>query len=155
MCLAYADLIRVPICVYSACILFVCWGKQQDFMEQTHFAHKHLELPKASGMTFGLRFMWVRQQLHFIPSVSPSSEEIRIVPFPSSIWTSGATILNFSFTIWKDNNFRCWPDKSKHHQQKQKPYPTLTQKWPCQITFQHRHHFTQEWHSQQLWSLSY
>lgn len=35
----------------------------------------------------------------YIPSVSPSSEEIRIVPFPSSICTSGATIANFSFSI--------------------------------------------------------
>ena len=42
-----------------------------------------------------------------IPSVSPSSEDIRIVPFPSSIWTSGATIANFSFTIYKEKNSKC------------------------------------------------
>lgn len=41
-----------------------------------------------------------------IPSVSPSSEDIRIVPFPSSIWTSGATIANFSFTIYEKKRFK-------------------------------------------------
>lgn len=50
-----------------------------------------------------------------IPSVSPSSEDIRIVPFPSSIWTSGATIANFSFTIYKEKRFKILIYIAKNH----------------------------------------
>lgn len=71
------------------------------------------------SVDFRMIICWIRAKMFFgynavlislpkvtvhIPSVSPSSEEIRIVPFPSSICTSGATIANFSFTIWKDKN---------------------------------------------------
>lgn len=56
-----------------------------------------------------------------IPSVSPSSDDIRIVPFPSSIWTSGATIANFSFTIYKKKRFKILICITKYHK-KSRPF---------------------------------